>query len=185
MQDNLPFFRLRVATNQYSEVHSTKYRPISIMDHFSSSSTKIGNRFQPTACQGCERKAFTIGSAEKHNHWNAASSATIMKTSIATVSITSTTKIKPCIYDICSSPNSLAQQMLCSNSLRSMLRVTHVPPGRAGYPHLFWVRIRISYQKHYQHLNPSQGWCRLDLHILVCLLKCSPLDTTRRSGLNS
>lgn len=119
----LTFFTLRININRYSEARSTKYRPISNTDHFSSRSIKIGNRFQPTACQGCTRKAFTIMSAEKHHQWNVAFSAR-MKSSIINGQHTKHCKIKPCVYHICNSPSTLAQQTLHSNSLRSVFRFT-------------------------------------------------------------
>lgn len=93
----LTFFRLRITTNRYSEVCSTKYRPISNMDHFCSRNIKIENTFQPTACQGCTRKAFTIMSAEEHDQWNIAFSATRMKTSTVDGQHTKHHKIKPCL----------------------------------------------------------------------------------------
>lgn len=64
----LTFFRLKISTKRYSEVHSTKYRPVTNMNHFSLRGIKMGNRFQPTVCQGCMRKIFTIMTAPSMKH---------------------------------------------------------------------------------------------------------------------
>lgn len=85
-------------------------------------------------------------------------------------------KNKPCIYHICNSPNTLGEQKMLLFNLAS---------GRLEHPHRLWVRTPVLYQKHYQHSNPNQDWCRSDLHTLVCLLKCDPFDTPRMSALNS